>query len=707
MALRKDLLRKLMVALLLCPVILCSAVSPVYAATPHENPQASRTLYSAIALFFYYYDSLGFVLQREPLQVEIMLDKMPFANLPPDIEEANVSFVKSSISVANVVVDLDKDVETVRTLLRQSRFAEIAGLSNVIMAHLSTMRTGVSSMKDAAELIAQEFAVFSSPEGSDIRKAYQELLDELEGIEELLDFYFEMLKEELLKLVDSVGQDASPALQQALEGLKSSSKEQLLELAKTLLERQWPRELDTAMLRMLFQSSELTLQIEPMVAFVGDHVRYSGSLTSDEKPLPGKEVTILLDGVPYLTASTDDSGYYGGTLQVPYRYVHEMSFQALYFPQSNDIGRYLSSTSPVVKVKVLFYEATIVLKLPEKAYPGLETAISGQVKYGQYPPLENRKVEIYLDNKFAGGTTAQEAFTGKMKIDPEMEVGEHLLTVSMSPVARYAPTTVSGMLYVTKAKPVIELVIPGVAFIPGSIKLKGKLYSEVGPLGNANVEAILGDSRVKFLSSGDGFFDHGINVGMSLSFMGSRELSIAVRASEPWNDDMVTTRTVPYVNWVSSAGILAMVALLVFYFPRRLRVFGTSRLLPEESPVKTGKSPNPTQQSGAAPAVIPSEIDGDSGEPRSRVYYWYRFSVRIILRVTGSLFRTQQTLREFARETGSMLGPASKYFMELTMLVERLLYSRHVPTEEDAARSKQLTGSINDSVAGSSSAGKV
>jgi hypothetical protein len=53
-----------------------------------------------------------------------------------------------------------------------------------------------------------------------------------------------------------------------------------------------------------------------------------------------------------------------------------------------------------------------------------------------------------------------------------------------------------------------------------------------------------------------------------------------------------------------------------------------------------------------------------------------------------------QTLRELARESSGVLGPAAEFFMKITSVVERLLYSPYKPTQRDAENSRQLTSKI-------------
>ncbi len=91
-----------------------------------------------------------------------------------------------------------------------------------------------------------------------------------------------------------------------------------------------------------------------------------------------------------------------------------------------------------------------------------------------------------------------------------------------------------------------------------------------------------------------------------------------------------------------------------------------------------------------------SEDETDNGEPRHRIFYWYRWVVRLIMRVARVLMPPQQTLREFAYENSKALGSGAKHFIELTKTVERLLYSQYQPTEEDVRKTQKLSDTTEE-----------
>jgi hypothetical protein len=143
------------------------------------------------------------------------------------------------------------------------------------------------------------------------------------------------------------------------------------------------------------------------------------------------------------------------------------------------------------------------------------------------------------------------------------------------------------------------------------------------------------------------------------------------------------------------------VVLLVLgvYLPSRLRR-RLGAYAPRKAPPPTTELPRPAPAaSGDLTDNIP-EDSGEGGEPRRQVVYWYRFVTNLLARAAKAILKPQQTLREFARECSRVLGPAANYFMALTRILERILYSDYKPTAEDVEKSKQLSLTIREKLKG-------
>jgi hypothetical protein len=644
-------------------VVLILLISPsVFAVDLHEDPEEAKPVFSGISILEYYSETLDYVLQKNPSEVEARLGKMPFANIPDTLDPATEDFAASGIKISHLVVAIDEDINKLIMLRQQFRLDEAIGLASETFNRINDANQEIEEIELASESTGAEFKASSAPEQSMLGQSYNQLLERIDRIRELLDRYQE-LWEMLLEAKDVEG----------------------LELAEIAL---------TAPLKQ----TEITLEIKPAAAFVGDYIQFKGVVTSEMKPLSRREIDILLNSSRYVTVGTDAFGRFEGIVQVPYWYTPELDLQALYYPRDDDENLYLASLSPVITIQVLFYEADLEVAVEEKAYPGLETPLNMSFDYGQAPPLNTRSVEIYLDDVLINKTLAKEESVQQIKIPPEKDVGEHVITISSPPVDRYAPAVDSVILNVTRAIPTLDLALPQVAIIPGSISLEGKLYSEVGPLNQASIEMVLGASQVEFASLGSGAFNAEMKVGMGLGVVGSQALTIQILPREPWHAPLNTTRSLLLVNIVNCGAFVVILLFLGIYLPSRLR--RRLGLYSRRSAIPVAAKAQPdvaaTNIDNISAIAEDRERKGANEGPRYRILYWYRLVVRLLQRSTRAVLQPQQTLREFAKETTSIVGPAAQYFVQLTRIVERLLYSQYRPTEKDVSHSEQLVHKIEE-----------
>jgi hypothetical protein len=164
---------------------------------------------------------------------------------------------------------------------------------------------------------------------------------------------------------------------------------------------------------------------------------------------------------------------------------------------------------------------------------------------------------------------------------------------------------------------------------------------------------------------------------------------------------VIVTRNVFVVNVVNCGGLLVILIFLAIYVPARLRGrldrHPSKAAFPKPRPTEPAPAHSPA---AASPAVTEEASVEPTGKPRERILRWYRLLLRLVQRITGVAFRPDQTLREFARETEAGLGPVGKRLMEFTRLAERLLYSKHEPSEQDAEETKLLSESIEKGLSG-------
>ncbi|MFC2002733.1 hypothetical protein ACFLV4_02140 [Chloroflexota bacterium] len=649
---RRNLVSKVAVAII-CVAVLITNSPLVFAAEPHEDPDAAEQVFGGISLLRYYSEALDLILQRNPAGFEAHLEKMPFTNMPPSIKEASDELAQSAISISYLLTEIDGDMDKLRKLREHFRFDEATELAGQIRDNLSAASNGMERVVEEITTVGEELKISSAPAKSELRRDYDEVLENINMVIEMTVLYNGTITDSLTQIDE---------------------------------------------MRQLLKPTSITLAIESATAFVGDNIYFEGVLTSGAEPLVGREVDILANSSRYLTVRTDAFGRYQGTLQVPYWYIPNIDLQALYYPQDGDKAVYQTPLSSVLKLKVLFYKGELEITVEDKTYPGLETVVNGRFDYGQSPPLNERRVEIYVDNVLTSEFMAQETFSQEIKIDPEIDIGKHDVTVSSPAVGRYAPVDASTILSVTRAIPILDLSIPKVVVIPGSVRLEGKIYSEDGPLSEASIKMGLGKSRVESVSSPDGAFNTKIKVGMGLSMIGRQDLVILVLPREPWQAPLNITGRILIVNAVNCGIFIALILLLGIYLPgglkRRLRAYSRTTVRPATSTV----SPEVALAYSEAATILASTEEGDeaSTEPRNRIFYWYRLAVGIIQEITKALLKPQQTLREFAKESSKILGPVAKYFIEITRIVERLLYSPYKPTKKDVEISRGLSDKIEE-----------
>jgi len=94
--------------------------------------------------------------------------------------------------------------------------------------------------------------------------------------------------------------------------------------------------------------------------------------------------------------------------------------------------------------------------------------------------------------------------------------------------------------------------------------------------------------------------------------------------------------------------------------------------------------------------VSPKEKNNTEKEEEAKnpVLYWYRIALKFVQDFTKKMLKPHQTLREYGREVSRVLGPAGKYFLELTYLLEKRLYGKHETDANDNQQSQQLAAEI-------------
>jgi hypothetical protein len=660
------------IALIACVAACLTMVgTPVFAAEPHEDPETAQTVFSGISLFQFYSDTLDFVLAKSQKDIEINIQKAPFANVPSALEDSLNNYISSVDNFCSLILDIDVGVTDIKVLLQESRYQEATPLIIKTFDDISLAEGKLAIIEQETKKAGIEFQVFLASQNSSILTSYETVLDKIQRLRDLLKLYRNMLGEQLR---GGISED------QIAKGL---SEEQLAEIFKM----------------KPLRPVELTLQIQPSEAFVGDTISIEGTLYSDGKPLVDREIYILLNGLQYLSIKTDSQGYYSSPIQVPYWYIPQIKIQSLYYPRLDDIGAYESSLSPSITMKVLFYEIALKLEIDKNAYPGRETSIRGRFDYGSFPVFDKRKFEIYLDNTLVGEFEATNEFTEKVLLPADIKISPHLITVSVPAFGRYASVTTDITLNVTRAIPVLTLDLPSVAFIPGNLVVRGKLASEIGSVEGAHITMNFEGRDVDVLSGSDGTFSATIRKNVGFGLFGSQSLDFKIVPQEPWYTSLITSHKIMTVYVVNCCMFLFILVVLGLFLPRRIksRTALSLRKKPGEADF-TQREPTPVSSSLIANSILPVYDERDISEHHRTLFYWYRIVIQLIQKVSGTLFRPSQTLREYFRDTRKTTGAASRYILEFTLMMEKILYSPYKVTEDDVKNGEQLAQKVRESL---------
>jgi hypothetical protein len=658
------MLKKFLIPLITVLVVFASLPAAVVLAdkpftSPHENPDEAPQIFSGISLLRYYSVSLDYVIQKDRAGSESNLEKAVFVNIPPEMENITADFTRYGMEFTGSLVELSELWDTQNVLISQYRLNEAIVIYNEIQNKLPVVREQLSRIGTAVIATGDYLKINAVSAENVLRLTYEEVMAKIQQLYRMLD----LLSRPLLP-----------------ESLPSDNPEHWIEL---------------------LQPTEITLEANSTAAYVGDKVAIHGMLSASGEPLAFREIVLLLDGVDFLTLQTDVQGHYKGEFRLPYRYVPGALVQTIFYPQGDDAGVLLASISPVFQITVLYYEAQLTIVQPDPAYLGRETMVNGYLVYNEASLSILRQAGLYLDDIFLCDFPVETAFTLQYELSADIVTGKHNIAVSIPAIGRYAPVFADCILEITRTVPILELNMPRIVMIPGSFEISGRIYSELGPLNSAVVTLTLGKNEMQVNTNEDGSFSARIKMSMGFDLLGDQPITVNLQPQEPWNAPLSTTRNIFLINIINCSVILLVLIIFGLYLPRRLK-----KRLGISPGDKVGLS-EPVLQ-----VTVKAEQAGDSTdaarrdepEPQEKtanpVIYWYRLTLKVVQNLTGLMLKPQRTLREYARDVSRVIGPASKHFMDLTFIVERMLYSKQRPSQHDIEKSQQLSQKLQEETKG-------
>jgi hypothetical protein len=654
MILGRDFFKKIVIIVSITACFTLAGL-PVFAASSQENPDTAAVVFSGVSLFQFYSGTLDSVLAKNQQDIETDIQVSPFANVPPAVEDSFNNFLSSAGNLCSLILGLDGSVSDTKLLLQESRYTEAASLYTEAFTNLAIAEENLDSIKQAASIAGSQFKVTGVSTDSSISVAYTAVQGDIQRLSDLLNLYRTILQQQQTEISN----------------------------------------------KSLLPSSDITIGIDQSEAYVGDTVSFRGTLSANGQLLGNRRIEILLDGSLYLTVNTDSQGHYFGSFQVPYWYVSLINIQSLYFPQAGDVGNYDLALSPSVSLKILFYTAVLTLRTATNAYSGRDIDIIGQFEYGASPVVDERNIEISLDNVPFVESEVSAAFTQKIALPADTTIGNHLITVSVLAEGRYSPVVASVNLTVVKAIPVLLTTkLPFAVMIPGSFHVRGKLTSSIGPVSQARVTITFEGKQVSAVSGDDGTFNAVIRNSMGFGLFGSQSLQITSTPMEPWQTTVAASHNVITVYVVNCSVFFLILVFLGIILPRRLkfRIVAMSKKKLPQAIVVTAPDLPTSAVSSVAENLAADIGRRDESTPVGRLFYWYRVVILLVQKVSGLLLKPNQTLREYISDTGQATGSTGKIILEFTRIVEKVLYSHHQVTEDDIKNGQQLARKVRESI---------
>ncbi len=197
MTLVRNMLKKLVIIALILVSCLSIVGLPVRAAAPHEDPETSTAIFSGISLFYFYSDTLDFILIKSPRDVEINTQKAPFVNVPPALNDSLINFVNSSKSICSLLLNLDGNIREIKSLLTESRYREAEPLVKEALANISLAEKNLADIEQSTRVAGAEFRVSLASANSGISMSNTAVLDRIQRLRDLLELYRSILIEQL------------------------------------------------------------------------------------------------------------------------------------------------------------------------------------------------------------------------------------------------------------------------------------------------------------------------------------------------------------------------------------------------------------------------------------------------------------------------------------------------------------------------------
>jgi hypothetical protein len=580
----------------------------------------------------------------------MMLDQLKYISIPADLQYITDRYSNLTQQLIGVLNNLENQLNEAQGLLGQYRLNEAMQAiqsAGVLVAQADIL---LSNLQDATTTLSQSLGVFAAPAQSRVTEAYNQLQTMIQRLTELTNTY-----NELLSTINNSVQKISG------EGL---------------------------------QPTELSLSLNPTIAYVGGNVSASGMLTSNGQALSDRTIALLLDDQQVASATTSSDGSYRATIMIPYEYIDNLTAEALYTPTGGDTGVYLASVSPSLTVGVLFYDTKLEATVPNQANPGLAITVNGNVTSEDGLPLSQRTVSLFFDGALLAEaeTVSDGVFLVQATLSAQTSTGSHSLNVTVGPSGVYAGAYQESTMNVVKMASKIDVKVPSFVVLPAGIYVEGKATSAFSPVGLAAVTIDVASASVDTETSANGEFNATLKMPLNLVFVGVQEVDVKVEPAEPWQASSQTQVSVFIVNPVN-LGLASSVFVVIG------AVLSTKWGKPKPEKGEGGEKKQVVSALALQPESLGSVVILRESEfmlevVREKVLEAYVKAMRTIESLNGISLQPQMTLREFLHDAQPKLGEAVNPFSDLTALAEKALYSPHSPEMKEVAKAEDLAAKV-------------
>lgn len=475
---------------------------------------------------------------------------------------------------------------------------------------------------------------------------------------------------------------ASNPVRQAFDGLLSATER--IQQATDRLE-QLRLELNTLRLGAQAELIETvcTLNISPDDAFVGDIFKINGQLSARETTLGGRTVSINVGGLSYTVTTTID-GTYTASLPVPYRYQDSISILARYLPQGADVSLYQAASSQPVELNLNYYRTYLEnLNAPTALYPGMAVEITGQVTSDG--PQKQHIIRVSLNGQLLAQTSSAAGFN--MMVTPpanHSNIGPATLTITVLADQRYAGVA-SGIQLPIELLPLqAELSAPDYVIIPGLVTLKGNITGGKNDLADSQIIVTYPHGDRTLSSNADSSFSTSLDFPLNFTFFGTQRISAVISPAQPWYAPLETGVDIIIINPVIIGTLILITAALGLYSISR-----------SGNKTKRKARINPNQ---ATPVEIP--VPGLQVPPvfvgaAHGIVLAYVTARQVVMTLSGRNILPHHTVREYV-DIAAGRKFFSSAFLELSLLIEIVLYSRLEPGQANLLQSGRLLREIQE-----------